>query len=378
MTYERANIQRLKAYTPGEQPRRADVVKLNTNENPYPPAQRVLDVIRGVCADSLRKYPPSAADSFRQVAARVHRVTPEQVIATNGGDELLRLAITTFCEPHAATNSATGATSGGGGVGIAEPGYSLYPVLADIHDTPVTRVLLDDDWAVPDDFADRLLDAGCRLALVVSPHAPSGRLRPTEQLERIARRLQGSAVLLVDEAYVDFAPHDASSLLEPGARLDNVILLRTFSKGYSLAGLRLGYGLGHSSLIEAMDKARDSYNMDVLAQVAAVAALEARAEAAETWRRVIDERTRLTRELTDLGFAVEPSGANFILVQPPPPKVALGGTTRAADIYQSLKHRGIFVRYFDQERLRDRLRITVGTPEQNDALIAAVAQLIAT
>lgn len=199
------------------------------------------------------------------------------------------------------------------------------------------------------------------------PARPSGRLTSLEQLEAIAREFRG--VLLIDEAYVDFATHDALPLVRKNLR--NVLLLRTLSKGYSLAGLRFGYGLGHPDLIAALDKARDSYNTDVLSQAAAKAAIEHRDEAAETWRKVIAERARLTQSLSNLGFTVLPSQANFVLATPP------AGGPNAANLYESLKKRDIFVRYFDQDRLRDKLRITIGTPEQNDELTAAIEELLA-
>ena len=368
MTYSRDNIQRLEAYTPGEQPQRADLVKLNTNENPYPPPAGVLEAIRNVPADSLRRYPPPTADNFRRAAAEVHGLTADQVIATNGGDELLRMAITVFCPPRA---------EGTGGIATSEPTYSLYPVLADIQDTSVTRVPLLDDWSLPDDFADEAIDAGCRLVLVVNPHAPSGRLEPVDRLEQIAGKLRGKAVLLVDEAYVNFARNDALALLDPNKGLDNVLLLRTLSKGYSLAGLRFGYGLGDTGLIAALDKARDSYNTDIVSQTAAIAALEARQDAASTWRKVVDERARVTRELALLGCEVYPSDANFVLARFDGVGTPDGRPPFAKVVCESLKAKGIFVRYFDQDMLRDKLRITIGTPEQNSALLAAIAQAVA-
>ena len=362
MSYERDNIRRLVAYTPGEQVLSGQqrVIKLNTNENPYPPAQEILQAIRGVEAESLRRYPPPTAAVVREAAASMHGVSPEQVIITNGGDELLRLAVTVFCQPG--LEGSSGSTIGG--VGIAQPSYSLYPVLAGIHNTPITRVPLMEDFALSDDFADRLNDAGCRLALLVNPHAPSGRLEPVEKLERIAQGFKG--VLLIDEAYVDFATQDAIQLLDPQKGLENVVLLRTLSKGYSLAGLRIGYGLAHHSLIEALDKARDSYNTDAIAQTAAIAALAHRDKAAISWRAVIQERDRLSRELAGRGYQVFPSQANFLLVTP---------GRDARKVYESLKAKGVLVRYFDQDTLRDKLRITVGTPQENDALLTGLDEL---
>ncbi|MFA9477169.1 histidinol-phosphate transaminase [Phycisphaerales bacterium AB-hyl4] len=362
MAYERDNIRRLAAYVPGEQPQTQRVIKLNTNENPYPPHAAVLQAIRDVGPDALRRYPSPRAERFRDTAARVHDLDPSQVIATNGGDELLRLAFTAFCNPVAGGD----ASSAAGGAGVAEPSYSLYPVLAEIQDTPLVRLPLDAGFALPDDFAERLNAAGCRLALVVNPHAPSGRRESIDTLRRVAERFEG--VLLIDEAYVDFAEADALPLLREGD-LDNVLILRSLSKGYSLAGLRFGYGMGHAGLIAALDKARDSYNADVLSQAAAVAALEQRDAISATWQNVIAERDRLTTALRGEGWQVLDSHTNFILATPP----SAGPDART--IYENLKAGGIFVRYFDQDRLRDKLRITVGTPEQNDALLAALVKV---
>jgi len=353
MRYERANIQRLSAYRPGEQPRPGDgVIKLNTNENPYLPTDAVLQAIRRISSDSLRLYPAADAREFREVAASIHGPQRDQVIATNGGDELLRLAVTVFCEP------------GRGGLGMAEPSYILYATLGEIQDTPITTVTLNDDWSWPNDFADQLNDAGCQLAMVVNPHAPSGRLEPMQRLEAMARKFRG--VLLIDEAYVDFASHDALSLVTTDGGLDNVLILRTLSKGYSLAGLRFGYGLGHANLVAAMDKARDSYNTDAVSQAAAVAALQSREAAAQSWQRVIEERQRVADELNGRNWRVFPSESNFLLATSP---------TDARAIYESLKNRGILARYFDQDRLRDKLRITIGTPQQNNALLTALDEL---
>ena len=356
MAYERDNIRGLSPYVPGEQPVDTKVVKLNTNENPYPPVPGVLEAIAGVQADALRRYPSPTADTFRRVAAETHDLEPNQVIATNGGDELLRLAFTVFCDP-------TG-EQGAGGLGETSPTYSLYDVLARIHDTPIVRVPLEDDWAIPQSFASQLNDAGCRLAIVVSPHAPSGRYESADRLRQIATEFKG--VLLVDEAYVDFARLDALELIRGEGALDNVLLLRTLSKGYSLAGLRFGYGLGHRNLIEILDKARDSYNTDALSQAAAVAALKGRVQARVNCENVVQERRRVGDELARLGWWVWPSDTNFILAKPPE------SSQNAKETYESLKQQGIFVRYFDQDRLRDKLRITIGTPEQNDTLLRAL------
>jgi len=377
MNYERDNIQRLDAYAPGEQPQIADVVKMNTNENPYPPAEAVLEAIRSIQGDQLRRYPPPLAGEFRKVAGALHNLDASQVIATNGGDELLRMAITALCTPGTwASNSVEyekasgkgGWFDKGGGLGQTQPTYSLYDVLANIHDTPVTNVALNDDWSIPDDFAAKLNDAGCRLAMVVNPHAPSGRLEPLATLEAIAQNFRG--VLLIDEAYIDFAEHDALPLLDPSRELDNVLILGTLSKGYSLAGLRLGYGLGSANLIATLDKVRDSYNTDVISQAAAVAALGCSDVARANCEKVIAERDRLARALSDLGWSVSPSQSNFLLVKPGIDQPS------AQTVFESLKQQAIFVRYFNQARLRDKLRITIGRKSQNDKLLAALKAIL--
>ena len=382
MAYERDNIARLEPYTPGEQPSYRDtdagllgeaessggILKLNTNENPYPPSPKVLEAIRSLPGEALRLYPPADAGLFRRVAADLHGLTPDQVIATNGGDELLRLLITVFCPP---VGNATSGGGGGGGIGMTGPSYTLYRVLAAIQDTPVTVVERGDCFALPDDYAARLNDAGCRLAFLVNPHAPTGRFEPVERVAALAEAFDG--VLVVDEAYVDFAPGNALSLIQNGH--DNVVILRSLSKGYGLAGLRFGYGLAHRVLIAAMDKARDSYNTDILSQAAAVAALRDREYFERSRDAVIAERSRLTSALRERGFTVPDSASNFLLATVP--KDVGPGTARLArGLYEALKTDGILIRYFDKPRLDDKLRITVGTPAQTERLLARLDALL--
>jgi histidinol-phosphate aminotransferase len=357
MTFERENVRRMGGYVPGEQPRRA-VAKLNTNENPFPPCDAVLAALAGIDGEMLRRYPDPTAFGFRTAAARLHGLTPDHIVATNGGDELLRLALTTFLPP-------------GTPLGLAEPSYSLYPVLAAVHDSPVCPVPLADDWSVPADIARRWNRAGARLAILVNPHAPSGRFTSAQELAEVARTFKG--VLVIDEAYVDFvdptSAHDTIALVRD---LDNVLLLRTMSKGYSLAGLRLGYGIGSPGLVAPLvSKTKDSYNVDVVAQRVGEAALRHQEEAAASWEFVRTERSRMARELSARGFTCVPSQANFLLAtatsQPP-------GT--APRLLRGLADEGIFVRWFDQDRLRESLRISIGTTDENDALLAALDRLL--
>jgi len=356
MSYERDNIAKMTGYASGEQPDDADTIKLNTNENPWPPSPAVEEALRGLPATALRRYPPPLADGFRDIAAARHRVSRESIIATRGGDELLRLVITTFVDP-------------GQTIAMTDPTYSLYPVLAQIQDCNVVRVPLEEDWSIPEDLAARI--AGAKLTLIVNPHAPSGRLLTVTALRQLATSLDG--LLLIDEAYVDFVDPDlAYDSMVLVRELDNVIILRSLSKGYSLAGLRFGYGIGAESLIAPMlHKTRDSYNLDYLSQKLAEAALSDRAHAGGTWEKVRRERSRLAAELHSMGFTVHPSQSNFLLAGVP-------DGTDAGALYRELKQRGILVRYFDQPRLADKLRISVGTPAEDDRLIDALMALLAT
>ncbi|WP_435099894.1 histidinol-phosphate transaminase [Arhodomonas sp. AD133] len=357
MSYERDNIRRMAGYVPGEQPQAADAIKLNTNENPYPPSEAVMTALHEVPAEALRRYPSPTSAGFRRTASELHDVPPEHIVATNGGDELLRLAITTFVNP-------------GSPVGVAEPSYSLYPVLAAIHGSPVVRVALDEHWRPTPDFAERMNRERVPLTFLVNPHAPSGTLLEPDAIARIAKGLGG--VLVVDEAYVDFVDpaleHDVVALTR---ELDNLLILRTLSKGYSLAGLRFGYGIGSRALIDPIaQKTRDSYSVDAVAERVAIAALRDHDHAADTWTQVREERTRLADRLAALGLESLPSQTNFLLARVP--ENFAGG---AAEVHRHLRERGIFVRYFDHTGLRDRLRISVGTPAQNDSLLRALAQL---
>jgi histidinol-phosphate aminotransferase len=359
MSYERESVRRMAGYTPGEQPDSLDAVKLNTNENPYPPPAAVMAALTSIAPERLRRYPSPTSAAFRREAARIHGVDPAQIVATNGGDELLRLAVTTFVEP-------------GRPIGVAEPSYSLYPVLAAVHGSPVVRSPLDEHWRPRPDFARQMNREGVSLTLLVNPHAPSGVLLDADAIAAIAAELDG--VLLVDEAYVDFvAPergHDVVSLVR---EFDNLLILRTLSKGYSLAGLRFGYGIGSRAVIDPIaTKTRDSYSVDAVAETLAVAALQNRDAAAGSWDAVRAERGRLSAALDRLGLEVLPSETNFLLA-----RVPADAALDARTLYERLKQRQIFIRYFDHDGLRDRLRITVGTAEQNDALIGAIEELTA-
>lgn len=343
----RSTVARMSGYTPGEQPRPGDrVIKLNTNENPYPPAPKVFEAIRAIGADALRRYPSPLADDFRRVAARVHGVAPDQVLAGNGSDDILQIALRCYCAP-------------GDVLASPDPTYSLYPVLAELADVRFVTVPWETGWSLP---TEALLATGARALFFANPNAPSGTWVDPAVVGALAART--GALVLVDEAYVDFA---AGSCLPLLSRHENVLITRTLSKGYGLAGLRFGYALGHAALIEQMAKVKDSYNCDAIAIAAASAALDDQAYAREQWNRVRSERDRVSAGLVRLGYDVIPSQANFVLATAP-------GRAYAKPIYERLKARGILIRFFDRPGLADKLRITIGTPEENDALLAALAE----
>ena len=340
----RAVIEVMTAYTPGEQPGPGErVIKLNTNENPFPPSPRVMEAIRSLDPERLRRYPSPMADGFRTTAARVLGVKPEMILAGNGSDEILAMAVRTFLGP-------------GDVLAYPTPTYSLYPALAEMSEVKVAEVAWAPEWKLP---IEALVHSGARGVFFANPNAPSGTLVSPEEVRVLAARFEG--VVLVDEAYVDFADTHCLGLL---ATCPNVIISRTFSKGYSLAGLRFGYAVAAPELIAAMAKVKDSYNCDALSVTAATAALEDQEHARRAWELVRAERARLSSELSGRGWKVIPSQANFLLATCP------GGDGGA--MYRGLKAKGILVRYFDKPGLADKVRITIGTPAQNDALLAAL------
>ena len=340
----RSNVAKMAPYVPGEQPVPGEkVIKLNTNENPFPPSPRVLEAIHTVDPEYLRRYPSPKADAFRAMAARVHGVSDDMILAGNGSDEILAIVMRTYLGP-------------GDALAYPDPTYSLYPVLAEEGENRIRRVAWEANWELP---IDALLATGARAIFFANPNAPTGTVVGKSRVRDLALAFDG--LLLVDEAYVDFADETCLDLVRD---LPNVILCRTFSKGYALAGLRFGYAIAAPSIVADMMKVKDSYNCDAISILAATAALQDQDYARRSWQAVRAERARLTLELGKRGFEVIPSQANFVLAHCP------GGN--AVGIYRALKARGILVRFFDKPGLDDKLRITIGTAEQNDALLAAL------
>lgn len=346
----------MQGYAPGEQPDSLEVIKLNTNENPYPPPAAVSAALRAIDSADLRRYPPPLADDFRNLAGLVHGIAPESILPVNGGDELLRLLLTTFVEPEET-------------LAIMQPSYSLYPVLAGIAGCRLLEIPLNEDWTMPADLPALLRTHSVKMLMLVNPHAPTGNLLPERYLRGLAQDFAG--ILVLDEAYVDFIePELGYDSIPLTQECENVLILRTLSKGYSLAGLRFGYGVGPPGLIRPIAaKTRDSYNTDYISQKLAKAALEARDDAARTWERIRRSREWLRAELANLGIETLPSQSNFLLACVP---AAVG----AANLYEALKDQDILVRHFNQPRLKNRLRITVGNETDNEVLIGKLRDIL--
>jgi histidinol-phosphate aminotransferase len=332
-------------YVPGEQPSDLSVIKLNTNENPYPSTPRIRKILAGLNLDALRRYPDPLCRSLRQALADLHGCRPDQIFVGNGSDEILALCTRAFVEDR-------------GTIGYFNPSYSLYPVLAAIRDVATWPVELDErfEWRLPQGYASSLF-------FLTNPNAPTGIQYPKATVRSFCRQFRGVAVL--DEAYVDFAPEHC---LDLALEFKNVLVLRSLSKAYSLAGLRVGYAVGAPPLIEALFKIKDSYNLSRLAQEIALAAVKDQPALRANVKKVIRTRGRLAAELAGLGFEVFPSATNFLWVKPP--------RLPARVLYQRLSARKILVRYFAGSRTGAYLRITVGADAQAAALLAALREIL--
>lgn len=346
MGYFRENIEKAKGYEPGFQPKEKDVLKLNTNENPYPPSPAVLKVLAEIDAEQLRRYPDPTGEKFRRAAAEIHGIPPDHIMCCNGGDELLNIAFRAFCDR-------------GRPVAYPVPTYSLYPVLANLQDCKAIEVPFDAEFNLP----PKLAATGAALTIVCNPNAPSATFIEPGELASLADELEG--ILLVDEAYVDFAEDNCINLVKD---FDNVIILRSMSKGYGLAGLRFGYAVARPNLVAGLVKLKDSYNVDALAIAVAAAAIKDQKYFTESVEKVRKDRDILTGQLRALKFEVAKSSANFVLAE--------CKNCKANEIFGKLVQRNIFVRYFDLPGLNDKLRITVGTSEQNDRLVLALKEIL--
>lgn len=335
----RPAIRAMAGYTPGEQPREEGIVKLNTNENPYPPSPRVAEAIAAYLKDGrLRKYPDPLGSAFRQAAGEVLGVDPEGILIGNGSDDILTIVTRAFVVE-------------GGLVVSPTPSYLLYKTLADIQGAKFQSVPYTPAWDLPAPWPY----PKTQLTLVANPNSPTGTLVPLQRLETLAGELQGP--LVIDEAYVDFAPTNALTL----TRLTNVVVTRTLSKSYSLAGLRFGFAVAAPELVRELVKVKDSYNCDALSLAGATAAVLDQDYLNQTRGKILATRSRLMSALNALGFAVLPSHANFVW--------ARRSDRPVKPIFEELKKRKILIRYMNYEGHGDGLRISVGADHEIDRLL---------
>lgn len=346
----RSSIRAMTGYTPGEQPRTDEFIKLNTNENPYPPSPRVVEAIQAaLTGDRLRKYPDPTGLAFRKAAGRVLDVDPEAILIGNGSDDILTILTRAFVPE-------------GGLIASPAPSYVLYRTLADIQGARFVTVPFTPEWDLPRPWPV----AGAALTYVPNPNSPSGSTIARARLEEFAGEL--GTPLVIDEAYADFAEDTCLELVRRWAGSSPVIVTRTLSKSYSLAGIRFGFAIAAPEVVHELIKVKDSYNCDVLSQVAATAALEDQEYFHTTRGRVLRTRERMERELASLGFLVCPSQANFVWCR--------RSDRPVKPIYEQLKRRGVLVRYMDYRELGDGLRISVGTEEEIDRLMETMGSIL--
>ena len=349
--YWSAVVHGLTPYVPGEQPKLANLVKLNTNENPYGPSPRVLDAVRAEAADTLRLYPDPNSDRLRAGIAAYHGVTPDRVFVGNGSDEVLAHAFLALLKHDRP-------------ILFPDISYSFYPVYCGLYEIAYRQIPLTESFEIRVD--DYLTPNGG--VIFPNPNAPTGRLLALAEIERL---LAGNpdSVVVIDEAYIDFGGESAVGLV---ARYPQLLVTRTLSKSHALAGLRVGYAIGQPHLIEALNRVKDSFNsypLDRFAQAGALASMEDRAYFESICARVVTTRTRLVAEMETLGFEVLPSAANFIF--------ARHSGHDGAVLASRLRERSIIVRHFKNlDRIAPFLRITVGTDAQCDALLAALKAIV--
>ncbi|MBT8766224.1 histidinol-phosphate transaminase [Metapseudomonas boanensis] len=340
-------VKDLVPYVPGEQPKIANLVKLNTNENPYGPSPKAIAAMQAEVGESLRLYPDPNSDRLKHAVADYYGVQPSQVFVGNGSDEVLAHAF-------------YGLFQHGRPLLFPDVTYSFYPVYCGLYGIPFEAMPLDEQFQIRVEDYERP-NGGI---IFPNPNAPTGCLLPLEAIEKLLQANPDS-VVVVDEAYIDFGGVSAICLVD---RYPNLLVTQTLSKSRSLAGLRVGLAVGHADLIEALERIKNSFNsypLDRMAIVGAAAAFEDKVYFDATCRKVIDSREHLIAELGKLGFEVLPSAANFIFARHP--------QKDAAGIAAGLREQGVIVRHFKQERIAQFLRITIGTPEQNQALLDALA-----
>jgi histidinol-phosphate aminotransferase len=344
----RPSVATMSGYTPGEQPRTTDFIKLNTNESPYPPSPHVFEAIReALTGDRLRKYPDGTGTAFRETAGRVLEVDPDGIVVGNGSDDILTILTRAFVPE-------------GGLVVSPTPSYLLYRSLAELQGARFRAVPFTPDWSLPAPWPEAAAD----IVFLSNPNSPSGTVVPVGEVRRLSAEVGGP--LVADEAYADFAGEDALTLAQqPGS---NVIVARSLSKSYCMAGVRFGFAVTRPEVARELLKVKDSYNCDVLSLAAARAALKDQDYLRATRGKIVATRARLERGLADLGFSVTPSRANFVWCRHP--------EHPAEPVYEELKRRRILVRYMAYEGFGDGLRISVGTDGEIERLFAELRAIV--
>jgi len=342
---KRKSLAGLKPYIPGFQPETDDFIRLNTNENPYPPSEKVLAALRTVSADQLRCYPDPMACGLRRKIAEIYGLGEDQIIVGNGSDEILRLVVTAFVDP-------------GDTVTTVYPTYSLYETLIQIGAGRLDTIDLNDDYSMP----PAVFEAKSKIFFVANPNSPAGDFSPDEIKKLCA---SSSGIVILDEAYVDFTETNGIPLLD---EFPNLIVTRSFSKSFSLAGMRLGFGAASPEIVTELMAVKDIYNLSALTQAAGLAALNDLATMKENTEGILKTRDSLRKSLEEIGFQVYPSAGNFVLAR-------CKSVSEAENLYGALRKKKILVRYFKERRLDDCLRITVGTDDEVDRLIDALKSL---
>jgi histidinol-phosphate aminotransferase len=346
LNFFRPNIRAMAGYTPGEQPRDSGFIKLNTNENPYPPSPKVFEAIREtLTGDRLRKYPDPMGLAFRQAAAKVHNVDPDSILIGNGSDDILTI-VTRALVPE------------GGLIASLTPSYILYRSLAELQNARYQEVAFTADWQIPSPWP--IADAN--LTFLANPNSPSGTMVDDDKLVQWVDSLRGP--FLLDEAYVAFADRHHLDL----AKKKNVIVSRSFSKAYSLAGIRFGYAVADPAVIGELVKVKDSYNCDVLSLAAATAAIQDEAYLQSARSAILKTRSRMVQELGRLGFSTCSSQANFLWCR--------RSDRPVKPIYEELKRQAILVRYMHYDGYGDGLRISVGTDAEIDRLLEELRKIV--
>jgi len=348
MKFWNQNLKNLSPYVPGEQPKNiTQIIKLNSNENPYPPSEKIFTCTNELTRTSLSTYPDSSCSQLKNDLSERYQVPVSQIFCGNGSDEILSLIFRSFLAPEDL-------------ILIPYPNYTLYETLAQSYGIPYRSVQSDNQFMIS---FKKLAEGNSKAIFFSNPNAPTGRFYAIEQIAEFCHSYSG--LFILDEAYIDFGGESGIKLL---SELDNLIVIRTFSKSFSLAGLRLGYAFSSPSIIEGLKRMKDSYNLSYLTQLLGSIAIQEYDYMTQNAKIIIQDRTYLTQKMEVLGFTVINSYANFIFVTHP--------KYSAKKLFSSLKEEGIFIRYFDQPRLTDYLRITIGKRADLDILLSSIQKIM--